>query len=538
MRRLTVGVLAVLATSFAPACGDSGPGPSPDGMLVHLYGPGGAADPFVGVGWIRLLMTGDGIASPIATLVQYTPGGSATLDPIPFSAPGQKRQLIVEGLADAGGQPSFTISRGRAKPLEVLESSDTTDLDVLLGRVNTFLSLISTDTKTPQLLAQGRVGHAAVVTPREVVISGGGTIAQASAAYWNGRSFAQVLPSVEAIDLTTMQISARTDMKLPRSWHTANTLSSGQVIFAGGFDSAGNPTSSCELYNPPDILEGKALELLPLAVPRAGQTATLLDDAQRLILFVGGDAQGTWELWDPVNGSQGAQPLPDSLPRRHHTATLFRLPNRSEPAVLVAGGETDNTVHATAMLFDSVAKAMVPVSEAMPGGARTQLSAVWVPERNFIYVAGGFTDVQRSGVTAAIDVFDVSKNPPAFVAGNGGFRMRTARGGQQAVGLPDNVVFMAGGAGDEPAGTGIRPLGSLEVIHEFVDTTSLTLRIEVASSWNPGGIGQVPYLPADRIGHRVVALDSGMALVIGGAAIDQGGGGYRMVKELSLYNPQ
>lgn len=531
-------LLILAAALFSSACGDDGPGASPEGMLVHLYGPPGVSDPFTGVGWVRLIMSGDGIATPIATLVAYTPGGSATLDPIPFSAPGQKRQLVVEGLADSGGQPGFTISRGRAKPLEVLQASQTQELDVLLGRVNTFLSLISSSTKSPQLLTQGRVAHSAVLTPREVVISGGGTVAQASATWWNGDGFAQLVSSVEAIDLETMEVSARTDLKLARAWHTSSTLSSGQVIIAGGYNSAGDATSAVELYNPPDILEGKALELLPLAVPRAAHTATLLDDATRLILFVGGDTAGTWELWDPVNGSQGAQPLPDSLPRRHHSATIFKLPNRAEPAVLVCGGETDTTVLATAMLYDSVARAMVPVGEAMPGGARTQLSAVFVPGRSFIYIAGGFTDVQRDGVSAAIDVFDVGKTPPAFVPGNGGFRMRTPRGGQQAVLLPDNVVFMAGGVGDEPAGTGLRPLGSLEVIHEFVDTTSLTLRIEVASSWNPNGIGQVPYLPADRIGHRVIALDSGMALVIGGAATDAGGGGFRLIRELSLYNPQ
>ena len=63
-------------------------------------------------------------------------------------------------------------------------------------------------------------------------------------------------------------------------------------------------------------------------------------------------------------------------------------------------------------------------------------------------------------------------------------------------------------------------------------------RIEVASSWNPTGVGQVPYMPADRLGHRTVALDSGMALVIGGATIDAGSGGFRLVRELNLYNPQ
>jgi len=117
--------------------------------------------------------------------------------------------------------------------------------------------------------------------------------------------------------------------------------------------------------------------------------------------------------------------------------------------------------------------------------------------------------------------------------------MRTARGGHQATLLADNLVAIAGGIGDEPPGTALRPLGSLEVIHEFIDASSTppSLRIEVASSWNPNGVGQVPYLPTDRVGHRLVNLD-GMALVVGGAAIENGVGGFKMVKDLSLFNPQ
>src|SRR5690606_3245762 len=105
-----------------------------------------------------------------------------------------------------------------------------------------------------------------------------------------------------------------------------------------------------------------------LAVPRAGHTATLIDDATRLVLFVGGDEAGTWELWDPVGGSVpygGAKPLPDGLARRHHRATTFFLPGRAEPAVLITGGESPAFVHATAMLYDSVARSLIPVSMAL-----------------------------------------------------------------------------------------------------------------------------------------------------------------------------
>jgi hypothetical protein len=486
---------------------------------------------------MRLVMSGDDLPEPYSHTVPYVPGGTGTLEGVPYSTTGARRELVVEGWSDAGGQPGFVVSRGRAPSLVVQRGAAVQEVDVLFARVNSFLPLVSSSTQAPQQLLVARVGHAVTRSAGEIVVTGGGIISAAASTWWNGAGFQSVSGAVEAIDLDTRELGSRTAMVVPRAWHSAVALSSGQIIITGGYGADGNPTDSTELYNPPGVLEGRAVELPRMAVPRAGHTATLLDDATRLVLIVGGDEVGTWELWDPVGGSAphgGAMPLPDSLARRHHQATTFQLAGRTEPAVLVSGGESPAFVHATAMLYDSVARALIPVSQALPGGARTQHAAVYVPERGYIYVAGGFTDVSRQGTLAAIDVFDVAT--AAFKEGNAGFRMRTGRGGHGAVLLANNLVCMAGGIGDEPPGTGLRPLGSLEVIHEFIDSTLQSLRIEVASSWDPNGVGQLPFLPADRVGHRMVDLD-GMALVIGGAAVETTGA-YKMVKELSLYNPQ
>jgi hypothetical protein len=505
-----------------------------------LYGPAGTSDPYVGVGWMRLTLTGDGLETPYVQLSRYAPGGSANIDGAPYSAPGERRTLVVEGLSDAGGEPGFVISRGRSPSVEVPEGASPQSYEVLFARVNSFLPPLSVATKAQQQMLTGRVGHAATVTAREVVITGGGSIQGAGAAWWSGAGLGNIGSSVEAFDLATRELGPRTAMLVPRAWHTGTALSSGQVILAGGYGVDGNPTALVELYSPPGVLDGRAMNLPPLAVPRAGHTATLIDESTRTILFVGGDAQGTWELWDPVSGasaSGGAKPLPDGLARRHHQATTFYVPGRAEPAVLITGGETATTVHASAMLYDSVAKALVglPTGQAMPGGARVQHAAVYVPARNFVYVTGGFGDTQRRTVSSGIDVFDVGQT--RFIEGQAGFRMRSARGGHEAALLSNNLVAMVGGFGEEPPGTGLRPLSSLEVIYEYIDTQSQTLRIEIASSWTPNGIGQVPFMAAERVGHRVVAVD-GMALIIGGAAVDATSGGFRLLKELSLYNPQ
>lgn len=531
---------SLAALSLATACDSDDPGPSVLAMSLKLYTPSGAADPYAGVGWMRLVLTGDGMTAPFIQTLPYSPGGNASLEGVPFSLPGQRRRLMVEGLSDAGGQPGFVISRGRSPEVEVQAGTKLQEFDVLFARVNSFAQLTSTTTRAPQRLTTPRVGHAVTVTPNEVVVTSGGTFTAGTSPWWTGAGFQAVSTSVESISLTTREIVPRTPMLLARTWHTGTALTSGQVILAGGFGADGQPTSTVELHNPPGVgpFEGAPIGLLPLATPRAGHTATMIDEDKRLILFVGGDATGTWELWDPDNGSRGLQQLPDGRVRRHHQATTFFVPGRTEPAVLISGGESAGataSVHNNVILYDSVAASMLALEQGMPGGARTQHSAVYVPDRNFIYIAGGFGDVSRQTTVPGIDVFDIAQT--RLLEGQSGFRMRSGRGGHAAVLLSDNLVFMAGGLGEEPPGTGMRPLGSLEVIYEFIDTTSLTLRIEVASSWNPNGVGQVPYLPTDRVGHRVVNLD-GMALVIGGAAFEPLSSSYRAVPELWLYNPQ
>ena len=186
------------------------------------------------------------------------------------------------------------------------------------------------------------------------------------------------------------------------------------------------------------------------------------------------------------------------------------------------------------MLFDSVAQQMLPVSEAMPGGARTQHTATYIQSRGFIYIAGGYTDLGRQSATGRIDVFQVDQQK--FIQGNDSFQMRTARGGHAAALMPNNTVVITGGGGAEPAGGTASPLRSIEVIFEFVDVTRNELRIEVASSFDPGAsTSAVPYMPTERLGHRAIALDNGMTLLVGGMTAN--GGGYSMVPALTVYNP-
>jgi hypothetical protein len=532
IRRTLLG-LAVTVGLVGSAC-DAQDG-AQAGVAARLYTSSTATNPFDGVGWMRIFVRGEGLATPIAGFTRYAPGAAAELPAIPFGPDGARYQLVVEGWADANGAPAFLVSSGRSPWFEVPRGSEPASAALFFARINGVSDLPAVATRAAQRLQTGRVGAGVAVTGREVVVAGGGFVNELNATWWRGAGFAQVFASVEALDVASQVLSPRRDLRVARALPTVSSIGFGQAVIAGGFGGNGTPVSDVELYNPPGVDDGQPAALPPLAAARAGHTATVLDLDARLILFVGGDAEGTWELWDPVGGSRGKRPLPDAKVRSHHTATPFRVPGRTETAVMIAGGESASEVHATAMLYEPVGQAMLPVGQAM-ATPRTAHAAAFVADHGLLYVLGGFTRTDRSQATARIDAFDVGQL--AFRADASGLVLGTARGGIEAAVLADNRVLVAGGFGAEQPGSGMRPLRSLELIYDYVDAQTFSRTIRVASSPTAGATGQLPLLPTERIGHGLVALPSGHGLIVGGAALQTGGAAWQTQLDLQVYNPQ
>ncbi len=125
--------------------------------------------------------------------------------------------------------------------------------------------------------------------------------------------------------------------------HTVTTLPGDAILIAGGYGSGGASTSSAWLYHPSD----RSFEPAdPMAVPRAGHTATPLADGR--VLVVGGCDFGTpgntfttsaelrvfsTEIYDSVTG-RWSRAGDLRFGRCDHTATL--LPSGK---VLVTGGD-------------------------------------------------------------------------------------------------------------------------------------------------------------------------------------------------------
>ena len=224
----------------------------------------------------------------------------------------------------------------------------------------------------------------------------------------------------ELYDPTTETFTDAGDLMLPRSFHGAALMSTGQVVVPGGltpqtfpqrhaetfFDSPGTFTATSRLVDQREaaaavpLRSGKLLlvgggtataevfdpsgsSFTPtdnsMTVARSEHTATVLQSGQ--VLVVGGEstaglpssAVASAELYDPVAGN-GSFSMTGSLgePRQGHTATL--LPTGK---VLVVGGTGPQGAATSAELYDPASGTFTPA--AIPPLALSDHAAVLLP---------------------------------------------------------------------------------------------------------------------------------------------------------------
>lgn len=565
--RRALGIVSALTLFAVALCAcDGSSGEIHQAVSLSLYTDPASDDPFEGVDFIVLSAEGPGVSGDIYQTVPFTAQGAAALDGIPYGA----RQVAVEGWsATEEGELEQVLSRGRSLIIDVKPSSVGEVLSVLFARVNAFISLVSSSTGEAQRLSEGRVGHTVVPSSSgKILVSGGFQPLQTGVAWWREEavgdaSAVQILSSVDIIHEASGSLTTLEDgMCYRRAWHASAGLDGGITLVCGGVgnavegeDACSNKATdvdqalpSCEVFYP----DTGSMEVLTneLMKPRYGHTMTLIDPTGFRFLVVGGDVdgQGTYEIWSPATGSEGLVDLPDARIRRFHQATLFDVPGRQEPAVLITGGETDTEVLGSVLVFDLASYAadplgaMIPVGDVMEKGARTMHTATWVADRGYIYVVGGYTSVDRTGVSDAIDVYDaqsLSFIPMNFTAN---LRLNTARGGHTATALDGNALILAGGASDDGSA-----LSSVEFIHEYqlVDeaTGESQLKIDVVASCTGSDCAYVPYMDQGRFGVRAVTLQGGMVALIGGAsggaaqALNVGDATAPGARRIRLYNP-
>lgn len=244
------------------------------------------------------------------------------------------RILLTGGIMDAVGQPTKTAD---------------------LYSFNGGPGIID---PTAGQMALARSAHAAAPLGSDVLITGG--IGAAGFALLSAEIFCASCPAPNTdtfVEVSaTPNLPVQSQMTVARAFHTATTLSNGNVLVAGGINSIDAPityASTAEIYQV-GAVQGFRTTVAPMSVPRAYHTATLLappmvipgasEPAEVLIAggFSGTADLSTAEVYLPQSHSFHLLPalMEMETPRRHAAAILVNAGEfvKGGRAVLVTGG--------------------------------------------------------------------------------------------------------------------------------------------------------------------------------------------------------
>ncbi|QRK13912.1 hypothetical protein JQX13_33135 [Archangium violaceum] len=284
----------------------------------------------------------------------------------------------------------------------------------------------------------------------------------------------------------------------PRAGHTATLLEDGRVLLAGGFqvDSRGNDAtlSSAELFDP---VTGTLEQVQGLGSPRAFHTATRLPDGK--VLLAGGEVQsvegslpvGHARVLDVARGTSTEVAL--KAARSHHGAAV----DASGRVLLVGGVGAGGAVVSEAEGYDSSTGQVFSVSTPVP---RVGMGVMPVRGGQRIAVVGG-----SDGTELRPEVLFFSYEGGSFVPVGEDARLREPRRDAALVpfGGPERLLYVGGH--DSPDAS--RPEDVLGV--RFLPTS------EVVS---PGDASQVTAGPQvfARSELCAVALPDGRVMTLGG----------------------
>jgi hypothetical protein len=324
----------------------------------------------------------------------------------------------------------------------------------------------------------------------------GNVVVTASSIASNGVSFTVQLAGFVA---TSGQMGAA------RYGQTATQLSNGQVLIAGGMNSAA-VASSAEIYTLAS--QTFASTANPMNVARWLHTATLLNDGT--VLIAGGsdlaneETLDSAEIYDPVAGTFTLLPSTLNTARVGHTATLL-----SNGQVLLVGGyDPSSGIISDSELYDPIAQVFIDLGDT--NSPRFHHTATLL-QNGQVLITGGETDPTPSGAYNTSEIF----NPQTWVFSPLSVTMISAREGHAATLLNDGTVLITGG--DLPS------TGSLNTA-EIYNSSSNTFTAISAAMTSP------------RIFHDSVLLNGGQVLLSGGEN-DSSGGSSTALNTAELYNP-
>ena len=303
----------------------------------------------------RALLTATPLADGTVLLAGGTPsigpysGGSAMFTTTPGAS---TAELYHPGLEAFEVLPN--MAQGRARHV----ATTLADGRVLItGGSNGIQSLKSAEIYDPQTksftatgsMADGRIGHSAtLLQDGRVLVAGGSTVGT------HQLSIAQnALATTEFFDPQTGLFTPGPGMFLPRTFHSADLVPDGRVVFAGGFSSlngAGYTLSSIMTWNPNGGIGG-FLNLTSLQKPRACHASLLLHDGRVMILGGIELTAGQLQTTSSVLATKSIERIDPLIPSAGHIGSIaseVMFPHvivLENDDILLAGGQYGTGVY-------------------------------------------------------------------------------------------------------------------------------------------------------------------------------------------------
>lgn len=501
-------------------------------------------NPFEGVQFLRVRITGDGLAEPLESVAAT--GGASREITIPQIPAGKNRVIDVRGFDGNPTMGAKALSVGKSLPFEVPDViPDPSDnppilVTVFLRKVNAFTPPSSANApKDCQRMKTPRAGHTATVLKNgKVFIAGGYNFAQGSTSQVALSDTEFYNPVTNAFEPAPRMAISQGSLFLPKAFHTATLLQSGQVLlwggetYTGGVNNYPSPSTIILVFDADANAYGAVKTRTdPPPISRSHHQAAI--DANGKVLIVGGETRLTSppdptvptdkvEWFDPATNENKVL-ASEMLPRKGPAV----LAVRKGEFIAVAGG-TDGTAMANEVVFfkwdaptSAFKKEVPPVAPRLADPGRRGAAAATLRDGVDLLVLGGYSDPKNTVPLASSEIVSTSSptvapGPSVGSSGPGG------RGDICAVQLLDGKVLAIGGQTVDGPGPEARSDGSTVII----------------SSNSQGGVSGIggPALSIPRYQHTCTALPDGTVLVLGGLN-QQANGMKEILQDAWIYQP-
>lgn len=209
-------------------------------------------------------------------------------------------------------------------------------------------------------------------------------------------------------------------------------LADGRILVAGGTGADGTPLSSVELYSP----DGTFAPGTAMNAARAQHACVLLPNRQ--VLAMGGDANGSAELFDPASSTWSIANGTGAGRVQAAAATLA-----DGRAILAGGVSPDGLTLASIDLYSPVDNTFTTLANAVLTTPRTRFAAVPLRDGRVMFIGGANDSI---AALDSVDVFDPSNAAADGSAVTQGPGLYNARAAHSATLLDDGRVLVAGGA--------------------------------------------------------------------------------------------